>query len=274
MTNSTLLVSSFYNFTTLAELPAIKEKTLKFANKIGLKGTILLAHEGINASVSGNISQITEIYQYFASEYAIQINNAKENKADFIPFSKMKVKIKPEIVTMGFEGFDQANRGKYIAPNEWDEFISRPDVITIDTRNNYEVLLGTFENAVNPNTQNFKEFPKWANDNIKLFENRKVAMYCTGGIRCEKSTNYLKQLGVEEVYHLEGGILDYLEETENKNNKWHGNCFVFDDRLAVSDNLAPINSILCADCNSEVHVDLLQNSKNNNINKCINCRNE
>ena len=238
--NPDIAILSFYSFVNIKNVEILLQKILLIGKKKRVRGTILIATEGFNGSISGEESILRLIVDEIAKLTNATDVNIKVNYADTHPFQKLKVKIKPEIISMGLGILDVQNlKGEYIEPADWDEFISRKDVILVDTRNNYEVEAGTYKGAVNPNTDTFKQFPKWAADNKELFENKKIAMVCTGGIRCEKSTAYMKKIGFKEVYHLKGGILQYLEDTKNSNNLWQGECFVFDDRRAVDDDLAP-----------------------------------
>lgn len=237
-----IAVISFYCFVNIDEPELLIPKLLWIAKRKYIKGTILLANEGFNGSISSEnesdlrmlISELAEMTS--AEDVSIKVNYCSEQ-----PFSKVKVKLKPEIVSLKAGVIDvNSLKGAYIETHDWDQFISRPDVVLIDTRNDYEVEMGTFEGAVDPKTETFRQFPQWVEDNKALLEGKKVAMCCTGGIRCEKSTAYLKKLGYKEVYHLKGGILQYLEDTKNQNNKWIGECFVFDDRRGVDFELAPV----------------------------------
>lgn len=239
--NNAIAVLSFYSFVNIREPELLLAKTLLTAKKKYIKGTVLISEEGFNGSICGCEQSVRLLLDEIIKSTDACDVNCKINYCDTPPFSKIKVKIKPEIISMRVGKIDVANlKGAYIAPKEWDEFIARSDVILVDTRNNYEVEIGTFKGAVNPNTDNFRDFPAWADQNRSLFEGKKIAMVCTGGIRCEKSTAYMKGiLGYQEVYHLRGGILQYLEDTGNKNNLWQGECFVFDDRRAVTDDLSP-----------------------------------
>lgn len=240
MSDDKIAIVSFYSFVNVEDIDILMPKILLLGKKKYLKGTVLVAPEGVNGSISGPKEKL----EFFIDEL-IKLTNStdmsvKYNFADNHPFQKFKVKLKKEIVALGAGEIDVNKlKGEYIEPEDWDEFISRKDVILIDTRNDYEVEVGTFENAVNPHTNTFKEFPDWADKNKKLLEGKKIAMCCTGGIRCEKSTAFMKMLGYDEVYHLKGGILQYIDDTSNKNGKWHGDCFVFDDRGAVDDALIP-----------------------------------
>jgi UPF0176 protein len=234
-------ILSFYSFVNIADISVLQPQILHICMKKMVKGTILLAKEGVNATISGSYEATSEVLEKIIDLTSAKDVMKKYNYADVHPFSKMKVKLKPEIIGMGVGDLDVENlKGDYVKPEDWDEFISRDDVVLIDTRNDYEISVGTFEKAINPDTATFKQFPQWAQENKDLFEGKKIAMYCTGGVRCEKSTAYMKSLGYNEVYHLEGGILQYFEDTNNKNKKWVGDCFVFDDRVAVDAVLTPL----------------------------------
>ncbi len=234
-------VLSFYSFVNIPEPEILLSQMLLIAKKKYIKGTILLAKEGFNGSISSekeeNLHLVIAELKNLTNSTDISV---KVNYCNVQPFSKIKVKIKNEIVSMKSGEIDvERLKGEYVETSDWDSFIKKDDVIVIDTRNSYEVKVGTFEGAVNPDTETFREFPEWAQENAKLFENKKIAMFCTGGIRCEKSTAYMRALGYDKVYHLRGGILQYLEDTKNKNGVWRGDCFVFDDRGAVGSDLLP-----------------------------------
>jgi len=233
-------VLSFYSFTNIEDPESLLPKLLFLAKKKYIKGTIIVSHEGMNGSISGkeeNLHFLIEEMKKMTGAHEISV---KVNYCDQQPFSKVKVKIKPEIVSLKIGHLDVENlKGEYVEPKDWDNFIAREDVILVDTRNDYEVKVGTFKGAVDPKTETFRDFPEWVEKNKDLFENKKIAMCCTGGIRCEKSTAYMKSLGYNEVYHLKGGILQYLEDTHNANGVWNGECFVFDDRGAVRSDLSP-----------------------------------
>jgi UPF0176 protein len=242
MNKKEITIINFYGFANLIAPEELMPKILLLARKKSIKGTIILAKEGFNGGISGVNEDLFDLMTLIAKETnsALDEINYKINTCDYHPFEKLKVKLKKEIVAMGIDKIDIENyKGKYLEPKDWDNFISKDDVIMIDTRNNYEVDFGTFNNSINPNTNNFKEFPIWAKMNIESLKNKKIAMFCTGGIRCEKSTAYLATLGAKEVYHLKGGILQYLEDTKNINNNWSGSCFVFDDRISVDNSLKP-----------------------------------
>jgi UPF0176 protein len=240
MTEQKIAVVSFYSFVNIPDIEILMPKLILIAKKKSLRGTILLAKEGFNGSISGEKEYADMLISELSSLTKAEDVSSKTNYCDQHPFHKFKVKFKKEIVALGAGEIDvQSMKGEYIEPQDWDEFISRDDVILVDTRNDYEVEIGTFEGAINPFTYTFKEFPEWASKNKNLLEGKKIAMCCTGGIRCEKSTAYMKMLGYNEVYHLKGGILQYIEDTKNPNGKWKGECFVFDDRRAVDGELAP-----------------------------------
>lgn len=233
-------VLSFYSFVNIADTAILQPQILLAAKRKYVNGTVLLASEGFNGSISGPEENLHFIIAEIKKLTGAKEINVKVNYCDKAPFSKMKVKLKKEIVALKFGDLDVENlKGEYIDGKDWSDFIRRDDVVTIDTRNDYEVKVGTFKGAVDPKTSTFSSFPQWTKDNMELFKGKKVAMFCTGGIRCEKSTALLKDLGVEDVYHLNGGILQYLEDTKNESGAWKGECFVFDDRGAVSSDLSP-----------------------------------
>jgi UPF0176 protein len=240
MTQEKIAIVSFYSFTNISEPEMLIPKILLVGKKKSVRGTILVAKEGFNGSISGTIETTNILLQEIIKITNAQDVNVKINYDGEHPFHKLKVKLKPEIIAMGIGEMDIENlKGDYIETKDWDNFIARGDVIVVDTRNDYEVEVGTFEGAIDPLTETFKQFPKWVEANRSLLEGKKVAMFCTGGVRCEKSTAYLKTQGFEDVYHLKGGILQYLEDTGNKAGKWKGECFVFDDRGAVDEELRP-----------------------------------
>lgn len=217
----------------------------------GIKGTILLAHEGINGTVAGNPSDIDALITFLRDIPGCADLDVKYSHAVEMPFYRMKVRLKKEIVTLGVDGIDPKREvGTYVQPEDWNALISDPDTVLIDTRNDYEVAIGTFEGAVDPKTKSFSEFPDWFRAHrAELSAGKtKFAMFCTGGIRCEKSTAFLKAEGVDEVYHLEGGILRYLENIPEEHSKWQGECFVFDERVSVKHGLALGEMELCHAC--------------------------
>lgn len=264
------VIATFYHFVELSNYYDMKDEIKTACDNVELKGTILLAEEGINATVSGERNAIDKIFDFLRSDYRLRNLTWKESAAEYQPFSKMKVKLKREIVNLGVSNLDISLKGKYVDPEHWDDFTSQPDVLVIDTRNEYEVKLGKFKNAINPHTQCFREFPQWT-ESFSESKDLKVAMYCTGGIRCEKSTAYMKSLGFNDVYHLKGGILSYLEKTYNKNGNWEGECFVFDDRIAVDNSLTPSNTIKCIFCSNQVSTDELKSVPRGQV-VCAGCK--
>ena len=237
---SQIVVTALYHFVTLDDYKEMREPLLNFLQDQGIKGTLLLAREGINGTVAGTPKAIENLHNYLRADPRFKNIVTKESYTDEMPFYRTKVKLKKEIVTMGVEGIDPNHIvGTYVKPQDWNALISDPDVILVDTRNDYEVGIGTFKGALNPETDTFREFPAYVEENLADAKDKKVAMFCTGGIRCEKSTAYLKEQGFREVYHLEGGILKYLEEVPEEESLWEGECFVFDSRVAVKHNLEP-----------------------------------
>ncbi len=258
---SNIVIATFYHFFPFPDFKEKQPEWLSFCKKHSLKGTILIASEGINSTISGTRENIDKLMGYLKSDHRISGLEWKESYAPYQPFERMKVRLKEEIVRMGVKDLEREHYvGTYIEPKDWDSFISRPDVITIDTRNDYETKIGKFKGSIDPNTKTFRQFPHWVKGNmIEVDKATPIAMYCTGGIRCEKSTAYMRQLGFKNVYHLKGGILKYFEDTENKGKMWDGECFVFDDRVAVNDRLEPTpHTILCDSCGKPMSTDDLR----------------
>ena len=266
-----VIVTTFYHFITLPYFEDIKEPLMSFCKSLELKGTILLAREGINSTISGTREAIDGLYKYLADQVGIKNLVYKESLNEEQPFQKMKINLKKEIVALGVENLDvEGLKGEYISPKNWDEFIAQEDVIVIDTRNKYETLLGTFEKAIDPHTANFRQFPQWVADNLSNVEkDKKIAMFCTGGVRCEKSTAYLKSQGFKNVYHLEGGILKYFEDTQAK--AWHGSCFVFDERVALNKQLLEDKDLHCKCCDKSLGTDDIRRSALINKMICLEC---
>ena len=229
---------ALYKFVALPNYGSIRHPLLKVMTDNQVFGTLLLASEGINGTISSTREGIDAVLAWLDQQPGLENIDTKESFDTEIPFYRTKVKLKKEIVTMGVEGIDPKQVvGTYVKPQDWNALISDPEVLLVDTRNDYEVEIGTFKDAVDPKTTSFREFPQWAKDNLDPKQNKKVAMFCTGGIRCEKSTAYMKEQGFDEVYHLEGGILKYLEEIPKDQTLWQGECFVFDNRVAVDHDL-------------------------------------
>ena len=243
------IVCALYHFVELDNFAALRAPLLAEMQAHGVRGTLLLAHEGINGTISGNRQAINTILTWLKRDSRFAGISYKESLDDSHPFHRTKVKLKKEIVTMGVPKIDPKKIvGTYIAPTEWNQLISDPDVVLVDTRNKYEVGIGKFKNAINPHTDSFREFPQYVQENLDPQKHKKVAMYCTGGIRCEKSTAYLKAQGFDEVYHLQGGILKYLEEIPAEESLWEGECFVFDNRVTVDHDIQPGQYIQCHAC--------------------------
>lgn len=228
------VIASFYKFIPLDDYEDMKVPLLAAMKENNILGTIILAHEGINGGAAGKHSDMLALYAYIRSDARFADLNFKETYDDLMPYEKAKVKFRKEIVTLGVPGIDPLQQtGKRVLPNEWNDLISDPDVILVDTRNNYEVEIGTFKHAINPKTENFRDFPEYVKQNLLDKKDKKIAMFCTGGIRCEKSTAYLQSLGFKDVYQLEGGILNYFKTIPPEESMWEGGCFVFDERISV-----------------------------------------
>jgi len=231
-------VTALYKFTPLSDLDDLRSKIYRACIDHKIKGTILLAHEGINGTIAGPESGIQSVLSFFQTLPGLADLDHKESAAKDYPFYRMKVRLKKEIVTIGLPQVDP-NRtvGTYVDPEDWNAVISDPETILIDTRNDYEIAIGSFKGAVDPDTASFRDFPEYVEQNLDPKKHKKVAMFCTGGIRCEKASSYMKQLGFEEVYHLKGGILKYLENIKQTDSLWQGECFVFDQRVSVKHGL-------------------------------------
>jgi UPF0176 protein len=231
-------VCALYQFVRLDDFEAFRTPLRELMVDLEVKGTILLALEGLNGTISGSKASIDGVIQFLQDDGRFDNLEIKFSHSETTPFKRLKVKLKKEIVTLGVEHIDPLSSvGTYVNPQDWNALISDPDVVLIDTRNNYEYEIGSFKGAINPSTETFREFPEYTKNNLEQYRGKKVAMFCTGGIRCEKSTAYLKTQGFDAVYHLQGGILKYLEEVDEDQSLWEGECFVFDDRVAVKHNL-------------------------------------
>lgn len=230
-----IVVCALYKFVELPDYQRLRQPLFDVMDSNQVRGTLLLAREGINGTIAGSRFAVDTVVNWLKSDPRLAEIDCKESFTNIPPFNRTKVKLKNEIVTMGIEGIDPKQVvGTYVAPKDWNSLISDPEVLLIDTRNDYEYQVGTFKNAINPNTESFREFPQYVKDHLDPAKHKKVAMFCTGGIRCEKSTAYLKEQGFEEVYHLKGGILKYLEEVPEQETLWQGECFVFDERVTVN----------------------------------------
>ncbi|PLS20097.1 rhodanese-related sulfurtransferase [Neptunicoccus cionae] len=246
---SKIVVAALYHFTRFEDYKSLQAPLQAVCDAGGVKGSLLLAFEGINGTIAGPRAGIDAVLAHIRSLPGCADFEHKESFASEMPFLRMKVKLKKEIVTMGQPDVDPTvNVGNYVEAQDWNDLITCDDVVVIDTRNDYEVAIGTFEGAVDPKTKSFGEFPAWWEENKDRFHNKKVAMFCTGGIRCEKSTNFLLNEGVEDVYHLKGGILKYLENVPEENSTWNGECFVFDSRVSVKHGLEEGKYELCYAC--------------------------
>jgi UPF0176 protein len=233
-----LYVATFYKFVPIPDYRELRTGLLDCCRSHNLRGTILLAEEGINGTLSGTAGDLDGVLGRLREDSRLSDLEIRRSPVDTQPFQRMKVRIRREIVTLGVAGIDPVSMaGVRVPPTRWNALISRSDVVVIDSRNDYEVMIGTFEGAVDPGTASFGDLPGWIETRSDLAKRPPVAMFCTGGIRCEKSTAYLKQLGFDEVYHLEGGILNYLQTIPEPESLWRGECFVFDDRVSVTHGL-------------------------------------
>ena len=253
--NSTLdkyIISTFYKFLVLENYQELKIKFDKSLSKTNIKGTILLANEGVNGTIAGSESDLKKFFIYMDKFSQFKDITPKFSSSNKNPFLRMKVRLKKEIVTIGIPDVSPSNLvGKYLNVEEWNEFLNESDSMIIDTRNDYEVSIGTFKNSINPKIKSFRNFPNWVQKNLidkKVSKKSKIGMFCTGGIRCEKSTSYLKQLGFENVFHLDGGILKYLENVKSDENEWKGECFVFDYRVSLNNSLEKGEYDMCYAC--------------------------
>ena len=246
-------IAALYHFTRFPDPATLKGPLQALAEAQGIKGSLLIAAEGINGTIAGSRAGIDAMLAHLRALPGCADLEHKESFAEAQPFGRMKVRLKREIVTMGQPDIDpRARVGHYVAAQDWNALISEPDVAVIDTRNDYEVEIGTFRSAVDPGTRSFRDFPAWWQANKDRFHNKRIAMFCTGGIRCEKSTNYLLGQGVPEVYHLKGGILKYLEDVPEAESLWQGQCYVFDQRVSVGHGLVPGDYGTCHACRRPV----------------------
>ncbi len=271
MTNSSngVVVAALYHFAKFPDFESVRQPLHEMMLQQQVRGTLLLAAEGINGTIAGTRESIDSVLAWLRSDPRFAELSVKESYTDSNPFYRTKVKLKREIVTMGVEDIDPNHIvGTYVDARDWNALISDPEVLLLDTRNKYEVEIGTFENAVNPETDTFREFPQYVGENLDSKKHKKVAMFCTGGIRCEKSTAYLKQQGFEEVYHLKGGILKYLEEVPQEQTMWKGECFVFDNRVTVNHQLEKGHYDQCHACRMPITE---QDKENEHYQKGVSC---
>ena len=251
-----IIVLTFYHFTSFPDPMEIKIPLETLCKKNKIKGSILLATEGINGTIAGKEESINTILHYIRTLPGCASIETKASLNSSKPFNRMKVRLKKEIVTMGQPNIDPRKAvGKYIKPENWNTFIENDDVVVIDTRNNYEVQIGSFKDSINPETNNFRQFPEWWEKNKDKYQGKKIAMFCTGGIRCEKSSNYLLSQGVKDVFHLQGGILKYLEKVNKEESNWTGECYVFDHRVSVTHGLNKGSYDCCFACGRPISLE-------------------
>ncbi|MFW5973377.1 MAG: rhodanese-related sulfurtransferase [Bacteroidota bacterium] len=242
-------VATFYRFVPLSGYRELRDPVTWLCRRHGVRGTILLAGEGINATIAGERREIEAVIEGLGRFGGLEGLGARFSTSEEMPFKRLKVRLKKEIVTMGVKEIDPTSEaGTYVDPQDWNRLIDDPQVLVIDTRNDYEVEVGTFEGAVSPAMASFREFPDYVDRSLDPLRHTRVAMFCTGGIRCEKATAYLRRRGFGEVYHLRGGILRYLEEMPEAESRWKGECFVFDERVALDHELQPGDHSLCPVC--------------------------
>ncbi len=232
--SSAIVIAALYRFVKLDDFESLRQPLLEIMLENQVRGTLLLAAEGINGTVAGSQAGIGRLLDRLREDERLREFDCKFSYAEDMPFLRSRVKLKREIVTMGVDGIDPANAGTYVEPADWNALIEDPEVTLIDTRNEYEYAIGSFTHAINPHTQSFRDFPAYVENELDPTTHKKVAMFCTGGIRCEKATAYLREKGFDEVYHLQGGILNYLAEVPASESLWHGECFVFDNRVSVN----------------------------------------
>ena len=246
---SQCVVAALYKFVRIEDPETFRNNLFAFMEENEIRGTVLIAYEGINGTVSGSRAHVDAFLNYLRADSRLADLEHKESYTDTCPFLRTKVRLKKEIVTLGVEGVDPNEVvGTYVDPKDWNDLISQEDVVLVDTRNDYEFQIGSFKEALNPDTTSFRQFPDYVKTHLDPSKVKKVAMFCTGGIRCEKATSYMKTQGFEEVYHLKGGILKYLEEVDPAESAWEGECFVFDDRVSVDHSLSPGEYDLCHAC--------------------------
>ncbi|MDG2252680.1 MAG: rhodanese-related sulfurtransferase [Methylophilaceae bacterium] len=276
---NTYLTSTFYHFVELNDYKNLQAPIQRFCNEKMIKGTILLANEGINGTLSGDEEVIRAFHKYIKTDPLFNTKFKdlvhKDSWAAKNPFYRMKVRLKKEIVALGVSGVSPIKKvGQYVKPSDWNQLISDPNTIVIDTRNGYEIDIGSFKGAINPNTETFREFPEYIDKKLVPNKNKKIAMFCTGGIRCEKATSLMLEKGFDNVYHLQGGILKYLEEVPEDKSLWEGECFVFDQRVAVTHNLLEGDYDQCFACRHPLSPDEIKSPEYNPGVSCPYCYNK
>ncbi len=255
--NATVVVAALYRFAPLPQYVALREPLYALAEAAGIKGTLLLASEGVNGTIAGSAEAIASVLGWLGAVPGLEALDVKYSAAAHMPFGRLKVRLKREIVTMGVDGIDPLQVvGRYVAPRDWNALISDPGTLVVDTRNAYEFAIGTFAGAEDPGTRSFRQFPEWMKERLAGGRRpERIAMFCTGGIRCEKATAFVRQLGIDEVYHLKGGVLAYLEQVPAAESLWQGECYVFDDRVSVGHGLAQGAHQLCHACGAPVRAE-------------------
>ena len=275
MTNKNeILVAALYKFVEIDDLLSLQSNLYEICEKNNIMGTILIANEGINGTISGKTNEINQTISLLKSDKRFSNIEIKYSSTDKQPFHRMKVRLKKEIVTIGLPEINPNKKvGTYVKPDDWNDLISDPNVVVIDARNKYETKIGSFQNALDPETSSFREFPNWVKKfkSYKENANKKIAMFCTGGIRCEKASSLMKEEGFEDVYHLQGGILKYLETIDKENSLWNGECFVFDQRVCLTDELEVGSYKMCFACRMPITEEEMQNEKYIEGISCIYC---
>ena len=277
MNKNSFKVAAFYAFVDLSNLEKLQKKFNHFLKKENITGTVLLAHEGVNGTVAGTEAGIDRFKNFLKLNNLYEQQNFKISSCEEDPFTRLKIKLKDEIVSIGNELADPAKIvGEYVRPEDWNNLISKDNVLVLDTRNTYEHSIGTFEKSIQPETTNFREFPSWLEDleSSGVDKNNKVAMFCTGGIRCEKASSLMKAKGFKNIYHLQGGILNYMEKVDEEDSLWHGECFVFDDRVALNHNLEVGSYDMCHVCRMPItQADKVEPEYERGV-SCPNCFNQ
>ena len=251
-----LVVVTFYKFVRLPNFAEMRSPLHDLCESLDIRGTILLAEEGINGTLAGTVEAIAQLLGYLRTDSRFVDLEHKESGAESPPFDRLKIRLKKEIVTLGLPVDPNQQVGTYVCPQDWNALIADPDVVVIDTRNDYEVGIGTFERSQNPKTRSFRQFPEYVQRHLDPAQHPKVALFCTGGIRCEKASSFMLAQGFQKVYHLQGGILKYLEEIPNDESLWQGECFVFDQRVAVQQGLAPGTYNMCPACGYPISLEV------------------